>query len=111
MHRLILKAEKGQVCDHINHNGLDNRRKNLRLCTNSQNFGNQRKRPNKSSIYKGVCFYKRDSKWQVGIECNYKKYYLGRFDNEIEAAKVYDKKAAELFGEFAYTNFGGQNEP
>ena len=104
MHRLIMDAQKGQQIDHRNNNGLDNRRTNLRFCTNSQNQQNRRK-TQKTSKFKGVCWYSRDKKWQAGIKLNGKLYHLGTFNNEVEAAKVYDKKAKELFGEFVYTNF------
>ena len=101
MHRFILNAPKGMDVDHINHNRLDNRECNLRICTRSQNLGNCL--ITKGRKYKGI--KKRGKKWQANITCNYKKYYLGIFDSEIEAAKAYDAKALELFGEFAYTNF------
>ena len=105
MHRIITNAPKNKQVDHINHNGLDNRRCNLRICTNSQNSQSRRLSLNKTSKYKGVMWDKRCKKWYVQITCFYKQAYLGRYDNEIEAAKTYDKKAKELFGEFALTNF------
>ncbi len=104
MHREIMKAPKGMVVDHINHNTLDNRRCNLRLCTISQNNRNQHPRGG-SSMFKGVCFYKRDDKWQAYIRLDGKRHHLGYFSNEISAAEAYDAKAKELFGEFAYLNF------
>ena len=107
MHRLITNAPKGLMVDHINHNGLDNRRKNLRLCTVSQNNRNRRPitRPNKGSKYKGVTFDKKRNLFKAEIQHNKKKYFLGRFKSQIKAAQAYDKKARELFGEFAYLNF------
>ena len=107
MHRVILNAPKGLVVDHINHNTLDNRRKNLRLCTWAQNNQNRRpsKRKNKLSKYKGVSFYKKSKLYRALIWCNKKQYFLGYFKDETDAAKAYDKKARELFGEFAYLNF------
>ncbi len=107
MHRVIMKAPKGLVVDHINHNTLDNRRKNLRLCTWAQNNQNRRpsKRKNKLSKYKGVSFDKKRKVYRVLIWHNKKQYFLGTFKDEKEAAKAYDKKAKELFGEFAYLNF------
>ena len=112
MHREILNVKKGDLTDHINRNGLDNRKCNLRLCTNSQNSQNRRPYKGKSSIYKGVYYDKQKQKWAAQI-CRKRIgcLYLGAYFIEIEAAKAYDAKALELFGEFAYTNFkqGEQN--
>lgn len=106
MHRIITKCEKGKVVDHINHDTTDNRKSNLRICTNNFNSMNSRKiKLNKSSVYKGVSWYKRDGIWTSYIMISRKRIYLGRFKCEIEAAKAYDKKAKELFGEYAYLNF------
>lgn len=105
MHRQIMKARKGQQIDHLDGNGLLNVRSNLRLCTNSQNQQNKRKRKNCSSKFKGICWHKNRKKWEVYISLNKKLYYLGYFDDEIEAAKAYDRKAKEFFGEFARLNF------
>jgi len=107
MHRLIAGAPKGLFVDHINHNGLDNRKRNLRLCTRLENIRNQLPRRGGSSQYKGVCWRKREKKFVATICVDGKKLYLGYFDDEIEAAKAYDKKAKELFGQFAYLNFPG----
>lgn len=106
MHREILGLVKGdgKQTDHRNHNGLDNWRCNMRVCTHSQNQHNQRKQ-NGTSKYKGVSWYKRDKKWRVCIQINERRICIGYFDNEIDAAKAYDTKAKELFGEFAYCNF------
>lgn len=105
MHRIILNAPPGLLVDHINHNGLDNRKANLRLCTPFQNSFNQRPRRGTSSEYKGVHFYKRLKKFMASITLNQKRYHLGYFKSEIDAAKAYDRKAMELFGRFAYLNF------
>ncbi len=105
MHRLIMGAQKGQLVDHRNHNGLDNRHNNMRLCNSSQNCANRRKNRNCSSKYKGITWSKRKRKWIAQITHNYKNNNLGEFAVEIEAAKAYDQKAKELFGDFAYTNF------
>ena len=108
-HRLIWLYYYGYLpkqIDHINRNPSDNRIENLRECTQSQNCMNSRKkRKGFSSKYKGVCWYKPSKKWQAVIQLNKKQIYLGRFDTKIEAAKVYDEKAIELFGEFAKLNF------
>ena len=105
MHRFIMNAPRRLVVDHINHNGLDNRRENLRLCTRLQNSRNRLPSRGGTSKYKGVTRSKRRKKFMAEIRVNQKKQYLGYFDSEIEAAKAYDKKAKELFGEFAYLNF------
>jgi len=105
MHREIMHAPKGVLVDHINHNGLDNRKSNLRLCTHAQNCYNQQACATGTSKYKGVSWHKSNSKWSARIRCDRKFYNLGEFDNQMEAAMAYDDKAVELFGEFAYLNF------
>lgn len=104
MHRLIMNAPKGMVVDHINGNGLDNRRCNLRICTRQQNAYNSR-RVSGTSQYKGVHFEKATGRWRATITCRGRHYNLGLYESEIEAARAYDRKAIELFGEFAYLNF------
>jgi len=104
MHRVIMGEPKGMVVDHIDGNSLNNRRSNLRICTVAQNLQNRRWTGGLSR-YKGVCFVKRLNKWQAEITFNGRRMHIGCFDNEIDAAKAYDRKAAELFGEFAYLNF------
>ena len=104
MHRILLEAKKGQMIDHINHNGLDNRRSNLRFCTSSQNQMNSISRIGKSK-YKGIFWNKQYGKWAAEIFLNGKVHRLGRYNSEIEAAEAYDEKAKELFGEFAEPNF------
>ncbi len=105
MHRLIMDAPKGLMVDHIDHNGLNNRKSNLRLCTRKQNRRNRRPNLGGSSKYKGVCWCKSSKKFRAAISHNKKRIYLGYFHDEVEAAKAYDEKARELFGEFAYLNF------
>lgn len=102
MHRELLKAQKGKVVDHINHNGLDNRRENLRVCTYSQNLMNMRKTRG-SSKYKGVSFHKRAKKWMAYIKKGDRKH-IGYFDDEISAAKAYNEEARRIFGRFALLN-------
>jgi hypothetical protein len=107
MHRQvlgILENPKLQV-DHIDADGLNNTRKNLRLCTTMQNSQNARPRIGCSSKYKGVSWSKRRKKWRVRTHIDYRCYYLGYFEDEIEAAMAYDKAALEMFGEFARINF------
>jgi len=91
--------------DHVNRNGLDNRKVNLRHATPSQQQANKIKGNWRkfTSKYKGVHFYQ--NRWQATICKNKKKIYLGRFLDEVDAARAYDRAAIELFGEFAATNF------
>jgi hypothetical protein len=103
MHREICRAPAGMVVDHIDGNGLNNRNSNLRLCTVRQNMWNRRPTGGRS-VYKGVCRRVGRKKWAAQISRRGRRYHLGYFDSEIEAAKAYDKKARELFGEFAYLN-------
>jgi hypothetical protein len=105
IHREIMRAAEGMICDHKNHKGLDNRKSNLRLCTSSQNARNQQARAGCTSKYKGVCWHKKHKKWQARIACNSSRMHLGSFDNEIDAALAYDRRAIEVFGEFAWLNF------
>lgn len=103
MHNLIM-GSKG--IDHIDGNGLNNQRSNLRLATAAQNNANARKQTRStSSKYKGVYWQKKVSKWHVQITKDRKRIYLGLFLHEEDAAKAYDKAAKELFGEFAWLNF------
>ena len=104
MHRQILNVPEGLEIDHKNHNMLDNRKYNIRTCSKAENQHN-RKTQKHSSKYKGVSWHKERRKWRTRICNNGKEFSLGLFDSEIEAAKAYDQKAKELFGEFAYLNF------
>ena len=105
MHREIMRAPKGAICDHKNHNGLDNRKSNLRLCASAQNQYNKTAKKGCSSRYKGVILRRDYKRWRVRIGFNYKRTHLGNFLDEIKAGLAYDDKAIELFGEFAYLNF------
>ena len=93
MHREIIHIPKHLVCDHINRNGLDNRKANLRRASVSQNLCNRTKTRTKTrSKYKGLEWDKNQRKWKARIQLNGQKIYLGSFSNEIDAAKAYDKK-------------------
>ena len=106
MHREIMTAPTGLVVDHINHNGLDNRRRNLRIVTVAQNNWNSRRNiSTDSSNYKGVSWSRNKCKWQAGISIDNKQKHLGYFEDEKEAAAAYDKAAEEHRGEFAVLNF------
>ena len=105
MNGLILQPDPGLETDHINHDNLDNRRANLRICTPSQNQANTKKRPGCSSRFKGVSWEKRECKWQAYIKVNGKQRNLGHFTDEQDAARAYDEAARQMFGEFALCNF------
>ncbi len=106
MHRELIDVPAGKFIDHINHNGLDNRKANLRIVTRRENSWNKRKqRGNYSSQYKGVTWLKRTGKWQARIVCKGTSIFIGQFDDEKAAARAYDARAAELFGEYAALNF------
>lgn len=107
MHRYILQLQNSAVLvDHINRDGLDNTRRNLRIASASESNMNRRKKSSPaSSQFKGVCWHKQCKKWQAQIRVNGKLNYLGLFVDEIEAAKIYDDAARQSFGQFAYLNF------
>ncbi len=101
MHHAIMGKHKGMNVDHINGNKLDNQRSNLRICTHGENQMNSKKtnKP-KSSIFKGVYWNKKDRAWFVRVAAK----WVGMFKDEKQAAKAYNEKAKELFGEFALLN-------
>ncbi len=102
MHRMIMRPRKGYVVDHIDGNGLNNCRSNLRVCTPRQNLGNRGPRGG-SSRFVGVS--RHAGKWEAKIIYHGKRFYLGRYNDEVEAAKARDRKAVELLGPYAYLNF------
>lgn len=104
MHRLIMNPPDGVFVDHINGDGLDNRRENLRLVTRQQNMANSRKRHVGQSKYKGVSQARNSPRWRACIVVNKKQIHIGTFDDELDAARAYDRKAVELYGEHAFTN-------
>ena len=109
MHRLIMDPiPDGMQVDHVNHNGLDNRKKNLRICTSQQNTWNAQKpklNRESSSQYKGVSWYKRYNKWVARGTHDGKRITLGYYNCEKEAARAYDAAAKKYFGEYAHLNF------
>jgi hypothetical protein len=105
MHRFIMNLNSNLTIDHINGNGLDNRKCNLRIANKSENSMNSNKQTKlTSSIYKGVTWHKQCKKWVAQIGHKRKHYSLGLYLTEKEAALAYNKKAKELFGEFALLN-------
>lgn len=99
MHSMINKTPKGMSTDHINEDKLDNRRANLRTCTQSQNMANRGKQLNNKSGYKGV--YWHAGRWQAQIRVMGKTIPLGRSRDIEEAAQLYRQAAIKYFGEFA----------
>ena len=91
--------------DHIDGDGLNNRRANLRHCTNQENCRNQGLARNNRSGFKGVSWYPNSGKWVATIWDGKRKVFLGYYADPVEAARAYDAKARELFGEFARPNF------
>jgi len=106
MHRQIMKVADGVALDHINGNGHDNRKANLRVADKAQNGWNQKIRTgNLSSKYKGVAWHKEQKKWIARLGYKRKRIWLGTYDNEVEAARAYDRAAVKYFGAFARLNF------
>lgn len=101
MHRMVLNHESRLDIDHKNGNGLDNRKKNLRICTRSQNNYNQKPRNNRK--YKGV--RQHYNKWVARIRYKGREIHLGSYETEELAARAYDVAAKELAGNFAKLNF------
>jgi hypothetical protein len=103
MHRLITGAKKNEFVDHINRDGLDNRRQNIRICTLAENNRNRiNKQPSKSG-YRGV--KQRGHRYEASIKFNNKAIYLGAFKNPEDAAKAYDEAAIFYHGKFAILNY------
>ncbi len=105
MHRVVMNAQKGQMVDHIDHDTLNNQRENLRFCTNAENHYNMKPQSGRTSKYKGVSWENWSHRWAVSIKYKGHGYNLGRYDEEIDAAYAYDKKAKVFFGQFACLNF------
>ena len=106
MHQEVIQVPAGMVIDHINHDGMDNRRANVRAATYSQNLYHRKKRSGAMySKYKGVHWHKLHNKWAARITFEKKTIDLGYFLSEINAARAYDDAAKIYHGEFASLNF------
>lgn len=101
LHRLLLGAPRGVAVDHIDGNGLNNLRDNLRLCSLSENNGNSQRRSDNTSGFKGVSWHRGRGKWQASISLAGRDKYLGLFDTQGAAHEAYKAAATKMFGEFA----------
>lgn len=99
LHRFLMQPEQGQVVDHINSNGLDNRRSNLRVCSQSENLRNRPGWRNATVPFKGV--RRNGKRFRASIMCKGIRYELGVFDSAELAAQAYAEAAARLHGDFA----------
>lgn len=104
MHRIVMSPPPGKDVDHINGDGLDNRRENLRVCTRSENLRNRGKQANNTTGYKGVHFFKAARLFTASVQYDGKSFHLGYFKTALEAAKAYDEAARKIHGEFAQLN-------
>lgn len=106
LHRFILSLHEnditGKVVDHIDHNTLNNRKENLRICTNQQNVTNSRIPKNNTSGHKGVYWAKDKHKWTAQISINNKTIYLGRYDNIEDAIEAREKATITYYKEYNY---------
>ena len=104
MHRFILQASENIEVDHIDRNGLNNQRDNLRLCSRSENMRNQKLRTDNTSGYKGVSWNEKIRKWEGYICKNNRKINLGYFETKEEAALVYNQASIMVHGTFSSLN-------
>jgi hypothetical protein len=111
MHREIMQPPKGMLVDHIDANKANNCRFNLRVCTYAENQHNKRKQHGAVSRFKGVTYSKRYDKWCAHCRTKGEPCHVGYYDDEVEAARAYDRAAVERFGEFARLNFPNEWPP
>ena len=104
MHRLVMNCPEDMVVDHINGDGLDNRKENLRVATRSQNSKNRKVNSNNTSGYKGVTFDQTSGSYRASIMCDYEIIHLGLFSTAEEAAQAYADASAKYHGEYGRTH-------
>lgn len=105
MHRIVMGLSDPRIkLDHVDHNGLNNQKCNLRTCTTQENSMNKLSALDSSSIYKGVTWHKFQKKWSARITKDGKCEHLGYFQDEADAAAAYNSRAVALFGEFVNLN-------
>ena len=104
MHRVIMNPPSNMDVDHLDGDGLNNRRSNLRICTRGQNCGRQKPQVGRSSKFKGVSYHRRMGCWEAYVHSKDKKHPAGYFSDERKAAMAYNELASVLHGEFALLN-------
>jgi AP2 domain. len=105
LHRLIARAPKGVLTDHVKGNKLDCRRCALRRATHAENTANRRsRRIGRSSRYRGVTLHKQTGRWQAACKHHNRCHYLGLFATQEEAALAYNREAKAIWGRFANLN-------
>ena len=106
LHRIVMRcSDIDFVIDHLDKNGLNNQKENLRMCTKSENNKHTSSHKNSSSQYLGVSYDKNRNKWSANLMNNGKRILFKRYNTEIEAAKAYDITAKTQFGVYANLNF------
>jgi len=111
MHRVILPPPPGMVVDHIDGNGLNNCRANLRICTPAQNACNRGKNRTCANEFKGVWPDKKSGKYHAAVSHKGETFYLSTFATALEAARAYDRKAIEMHGRYAHVNLPDEWPP
>lgn len=104
LHREIMDTPQGMSVDHIDGDGLNNQKSNMRNCTHQENLFNERKKAKTSSIFKGVWWDNARKRWAASLRLNGKTIHLGRYDDEVEAALAYNSAAIKNFGKYSNLN-------